>query len=77
MRQLRFVLPSVALFVGFLFSTTAVHAKKEYTTKEKKPCAHCHVTKVPKDKKDASELTEAGKYYKDHDLSFKGYTPKN
>ena len=42
-------------------------AKPEYAKKEGKPCTFCHVKMGSKD------LNDAGKYYKEHDHSLKGY----
>jgi hypothetical protein len=41
--------------------------KPEYSKKEGKACTFCH----PQGK--VKELTDAGKYYKDHDHSLEGY----
>jgi hypothetical protein len=41
--------------------------KAEYAKKEGKACTFCH----PPGK--SKELTDAGKYYKDHDHSLEGY----
>ena len=42
-------------------------SKAEYAKKESKPCSFCH----PPGK--FKELTDAGKYYKDHNHSLEGY----
>jgi len=42
-------------------------SKVEYSKKEGKPCAFCH----PPGK--FKELTDAGKYYKEHNHSLEGY----
>ena len=42
---------------GVLFNSTASFAKPEYTKKEKKGCAVCHVTAKSKD------LNDVGKCY--------------
>ncbi|MBZ5514518.1 MAG: hypothetical protein LAN62_06695 [Acidobacteriia bacterium] len=42
-------------------------AKPEYAKKEGKPCTFCHV------KPGSKELTDAGKYYKEHNHSLEGY----
>ena len=42
-------------------------AKPEYAKKEHKSCTYCHV------KMGSKELNDTGKYYKEHDHSFKGY----
>jgi len=42
-------------------------SKAEYAKKEGKPCTFCHPAGKMK------ELTDAGKYYKDHNHSLEGY----
>lgn len=42
-------------------------AKPEYAKKEGKACTYCHV------KPGSKEMTDAGKYYKEHNHSFEGY----
>jgi len=49
------------------------YAKPEYSKKEKQSCKYCHSSKKPT----KDELTEAGKYYRDHDHSLKGYKEKD
>ena len=44
------------------------NAKPEYGKKEKKACTFCHPAGKMK------ELTDAGKYYKEHNHSLEGYT---
>jgi len=67
---MKFVLPTFVLLLGGLACSTMSFAKPEYTKKEKKACTYCHVNAKTKD------LNEAGKYYKDHNHSLEGYTPK-
>jgi hypothetical protein len=58
------------LIVTAIFSSsllTLATAKPEYAKKEGKPCTFCHVKPGPKD------LTDAGKYYKEHNHSLQGY----
>jgi len=43
------------------------HAKPEYAKKEGKKCVDCHVKGNPK------ELTDMGKYYKEHNHTLEGY----
>lgn len=64
MRLLK-VLFAVAILSGSLL--TLATAKPEYAKKEGKACTFCHV------KMGAKELNDAGKYYKEHDHSLKGY----
>jgi hypothetical protein len=42
-------------------------ARPEYAKKEGKKCTDCHVNGNPK------QLTDMGKYYKEHNHSLKGY----
>ena len=71
MRMLKLVLPGAILVAGTLGVTTSSYAKPEYTKKESKTCTFCHVKAGSKD------LNDAGKYYKDHNHSLQGYTPKS
>ena len=52
-----------------LGSGSTTQAKPEFAKKESKACTYCHVKLGDK------ELNEAGKYYKDHNLSFESYQP--
>lgn len=56
----------VAVIAGGFFLSLA-QAKPEYAKKEHKSCTFCHV------KMGSKELNDAGKYYKDHNHSLKGY----
>ena len=64
MRLLK-VLFAVSVLSGVLLSVAT--AKPEYAKKEGKTCTYCHV------KMGSKELNDAGKYYKEHDHSLKGY----
>ena len=68
---MKLAIPAFVLFLGALMSSAISNAKPEYTKKEKKTCAFCHVTAKSK------ELNEAGQYYKDHNHSLEGYAPKD
>ena len=62
-----------ALFVAAIasaFFLSIAQAKPEYAKKEKKGCTFCHVRMGSKD------LTDAGKYYKEHNHSLEGYKEK-
>jgi hypothetical protein len=59
MKTIRFAAPALVLCAGILLNSSTAFAKKEYTVKEKKACAFCHVTAASK------ELNDAGKYYKE------------
>ena len=64
MKLLRaFLLGVLVLFVLVSFGMT----KQEYAKKESKTCTFCHPAGKFK------ELTEAGKYYKEHNNSLEGY----
>jgi hypothetical protein len=64
MRLLK-ILFAVSILSGALLSVAT--AKPEYAKKEGKTCTYCHV------KMGSKELNDAGKYYKEHDHSLKGY----
>jgi hypothetical protein len=66
----RFVIPALILLGGLAVTSTSSLAKPEYTKREKKACAFCHVTATSR------ELNEAGKYYKQHNNSLEGFQPK-
>ena len=55
------------LTVAAFIAVSMGMSKAEYAKKEGKPCTFCH----PPGK--FKELTDAGKYYKDHDHSLEGY----
>jgi hypothetical protein len=67
MKIIRLAIPALVIVTGILLNSTLAFAKKEYTVKEKKPCAFCHVTATSK------ELNEAGKYYQEK-KTLEGYT---
>ncbi len=72
MPKLKFILPAVILASGFLVSTTTSYGKAEYVKQTKKGCTYCHVDAKAKPK----DLTEAGKYFKEHNNSLEGYQAK-
>ena len=57
------VLLSIALFVGISVGLST----PQYSKKESKACTYCHPPGKFKD------LTDAGKYYKEHNHSLEGY----
>jgi hypothetical protein len=62
MSKIKFLLPVLVLAgSGFMVVSTS-YAKPEFTKATKKACVFCHVDSKAKPK----ELTEAGKYYKEH-----------
>jgi hypothetical protein len=54
--------------VMFLLSVSPALAKPEYSRRTRKDCAFCHP-------KGSWNLTEAGKYFRDHHYSLDGYKP--
>lgn len=62
MSKIKYAVPAIILLGGFLVSSTLSYGKPEYTKATKKACSICHVDSKAKPK----ELTEAGKYYKEH-----------
>jgi len=76
MSQLKWIVPAVIVLGGFMICTTASYGKAEYTKATKKTCLYCHQKNEPANKEAMSKnLTDAGKYYKDH-KSLDGYTEK-
>ena len=69
--KIKYAVPATILFGGLLAISTLSFGKPEYVRATKKPCSFCHVDSKAKPK----ELTEAGKYYKEHQ-SLDGYTEK-
>lgn len=64
---MRFINLALLTTVVFLVGASFSLSKPEYSKKEGKPCTFCHpATKF-------KELTDAGKYYKDHNHSLEGY----
>ena len=64
MRLIRALLLSL---LGLLVITSLGLGKAEFARKERKGCTFCHPAGKFK------ELTEAGKYYKEHNNSLDGY----
>ncbi len=72
MRKILNYLLAAALFgSGLWLGLTPSPATPDFSKKEKKACTYCHPAGKMK------EFTDAGKYYKDHEHSFKGYQPKD
>jgi hypothetical protein len=69
MSKLKYAIPLFVFVGGLVLSSTLSYGKAEYTKKEKKPCAFCHVTATSK------ELNDAGKHYKEK-KSLIGYQAK-
>lgn len=66
----KLILPACILAAGFFFGATTTWAVPEFARKTKKECSFCHPP-------DSWNLTEAGKYYREHKYSLEGYKPKN
>lgn len=64
---MRFINLALLTLVALLVAVSFGLSKPEYSKKEGKPCTFCHPAGKFK------ELTDAGKYYKDHDHSLEGY----
>jgi hypothetical protein len=73
MSRLKLVLPAAILVGGFLICTTASYGTAAYASQTKQKCVYCHTQAMPKkgDPK-ATDLTDAGKYFKEH-KSLDGY----
>jgi len=72
MNRLKFVVPAILLISGFLLCSSNSYGKPEYVKAAKKACGFCHVDSKAKPK----ELTDAGKYFKEHNNSLEGYDKK-
>ena len=68
MSKFKYLLPA-AVLLGSVMITATSYAKPEYTKSTKKACTFCHTDAKAKPK----ELTEAGKYFKEHNNSLDGY----
>jgi hypothetical protein len=75
MRAMKLVVPAVLVMAGFVICTTSTYAKPEYAKKEDKKCNFCHSGMGGKDVM-VKNLTDAGKYYKEHDHKLEGYKGK-
>jgi hypothetical protein len=53
---------------AFFFSAAPGVARPDYSRRTQKECNFCHP-------RDSWNLTDAGKYYRDHHYSLQGYTP--
>ena len=70
MRHLvRLIVPVGIVAAGLFFSAATSWAVPEFARKTKKECSFCHPP-------DSWNLTEAGKYYREHKYSLEGYKPK-
>lgn len=64
---MKFIRSLILTIFALLVVVSLGMTKPEYTKKEGKPCTYCHPAGKYK------ELTEAGKYYKEHNHSLEGY----
>jgi hypothetical protein len=71
-----FLAPAALLITGGLLAPTPGFSTKKYADDNKKTCNFCHQKMASPDAmhKDPN-LTEAGKYFKDHNHSLDGYKP--
>ena len=65
----KYALPVVVLLGSSVLVVSTTYGKAEFTKSTKKACVFCHVDSKAKPK----ELTEAGKYFKEHNNSLDGY----
>ena len=75
MRAMKLVVPALFVGTGLFLCTTATYGKPDYAKKEDKKCAFCHSGMGGKDVMQKN-LTDAGKYYKEHDHKLDGYKGK-
>lgn len=61
-------MPAALLAAGVLLSSTSGWSRPDYGRRTNKECGFCHPP-------DSWKLTDAGKYYRDHKYSLKGYKP--
>jgi len=69
MSTIKYSLPLLVLLGSSLLVTSTSYGKAEFTKSTKKACVFCHTDAKAKPK----ELTEAGKYFKEHNNSLDGY----
>ena len=68
---MKYLFVFVFVVVAVLAGGKSAQAFPAYSQKEKKPCLYCHVNPGGGGKRNA-----AGLWYKNHALSFVGYTPE-
>jgi hypothetical protein len=69
-RLVKLIVPAGIVAAGLFFNATTSWAVPEFARKTKKECSFCHPP-------DSWNLTEAGKYYREHKYSLEGYKPKS
>ena len=67
MKHLKYVVPFAIVVGGLLLNTTVSLGNAKFAKETGKKCTYCHV-----DPKTPKNLTDAGKYYKEH-KSLDGY----
>jgi hypothetical protein len=65
----KYTLPAVVLLGTSVLITSTTYAKPDFTKSTKKACVFCHIDSKAKPK----DLTDAGKYFKEHNNSLDGY----
>ncbi len=73
--SLKTIIPAAVLVAGFLVCTTASYGTTEYAKTTKKSCTFCHLKAVPDKEAMKTNLTDAGKYFKDK-KTLDGYVAK-
>jgi hypothetical protein len=69
MSKFKYLLPVLVLTGTSMLIVSTSYAKPEYVKTSKKACVFCHIDAKAKPK----ELTEAGKFYKEHNNSLDGF----
>jgi len=69
-RLVKLIVPAGIVAAGLFFSAATSWAVPEFARKTKKECSFCHPPA-------SWNLTEAGKYYREHKYSLEGYKPKS
>jgi hypothetical protein len=67
-RFVQFAMPAAVVAAGIMLSSTHAWTKPDYSRRTKKECRFCHPP-------DSWNLTDAGKYYREHHYSLEGYKP--
>jgi hypothetical protein len=69
-RLAKLILPAAILIAGLAINSRTSWAVPNFARKTGKECSFCHPP-------GSWNLTEAGKYYRDHKYSLNGYKPKS
>ncbi len=65
---IKWLVPAGILGAVLCLNTTGASARPDYSRRTKKECSFCHPP-------NSWNLTDAGKYYRDHKYSLQGYKP--